>query len=176
MPELNDGFAKKVGVTDISAMHTSVSNTLNQQVDEKMRAQLRHQVNDFLTKTYSFDLPLSLIEADMNHRQKQKLKDPQVKTQWDAMSSEQRKNFQDELYRDTINALSLYYLSRQVVRQANLPISHKEVQEEAVAMFQAQGEWNVDAAKISKEMIAFSLSRVILRKAQDHILSQNLSH
>ena len=170
LPELDDAFAKKVGAPDVAAMRISIAEVLNKHNEEKGQSALRSQVNEFLTKTYLFDLPASLIEGEIKHRHGQRMKDPEMQKTWEAMSPPERRSQQDLLHQEAIQALRLYYLSRQVVRQANLPVTHKEVQQEAVAMCQTQGQWNIDVDKISKETYAMAISRVILRKAQDHLL------
>jgi FKBP-type peptidyl-prolyl cis-trans isomerase (trigger factor) len=80
-----------------------------------------------------------------------------------------------KLFEESEQAVRLFYLSRQVVHDAKLPVTHKEVQDEAVSTLRAFGSQSLDPTQIPKEVYALSLSKVILAKAQDHIL-KNLSH
>ena len=88
------------------------------------------------------------------------------------MSQEERKQQEIQLAEESAHAVRLFYLSRQVVRESKIPVTHKEVQEEAVAILNAHGNRNVEIDKISKEVYALALSKVMLARAQDTIIQQ----
>ena len=170
LPELNDEFAKKVGAPDVAAMRQSITNILNSKADEKVQNGLREQVNDFLVEHYAFDLPKSLIETEKKHRLAQLLKDPKFRKNWDKMSQEERAKTEEKLVDESAQAVRLFYLSRQVVHEAKIPITHRDVQDEAVATLNSYGVNRVEVDQISKEVYALALSKVILAKAQDFII------
>ncbi len=151
-------------------MRQSITSILNQKADEKVQTALRDQVNDFLVEQYPFELPLSPIETEKKHRHQQLLKDPKFRKNWDSMSQDERKKIEEKLTEESTQAVRLFYLSRQVVHNAKIPITHKEVQDEAVATLNAYGVGRIEIDKISKEVYALALSKVILSKAQDHII------
>lgn len=172
LPELNDEFAKKVGAPNVEEMRQSISNLLNKQADEKVQTEIREQANDFLIAQYPFDLPQSLIETEKKHRQSQLLNDPKFKASWQKMSQEERKNLEEKIANESAQAVRLFYLSRQVVHEAKLPVTHQEVQDEAIAILQSYGSRNLEIDRIPKEVYALALSKVILAKAQDFIIQQ----
>ena len=88
------------------------------------------------------------------------------------MTEEERKALDKELADESAAAVRLFYLSRKIVQDTKATITHKEVQEEAIAIVQGEAPRRVDPAEIPKEIFALALSKVILRKAQDAILSQ----
>lgn len=170
LPELTDEFAKKVGAEDIASMRKSVSDLLNQKADEKVHNELREQINDFIIASYPFDLPQSLVETEKKHRMNQLLHEPKFKADWNHMSQDERKKVEEKIEIEAGQAVRLFYLSRQLVHEAKIPITHKEIQEEAISTMQSFGGKNVD--KIPKEIFALALSKVILAKAQDFVLNQ----
>ncbi len=170
LPELSSEFAKKVGSADVADMRQMISQILNQKAEEKVQITLREQVNDFILKSYQFDLPRSLIETEKKHRQQQMMRNPKFQKDWEAMSSDEREKMEDRLFEESDQAVRLFYLSRQIVHEAKIPITHKEVQDDATAILQAQKIQKIDVDQISKELYALALSRVILRKAQDSII------
>lgn len=171
LPELNDEFAKKVGARDIAHMRESVSDMLNRQADENEKNLLREQVNDFLLEKYSFELPSSLIQTEMEHRQRQLFQNPNFKRDWEKMSDQEHKTFLDNMLAESTQAVRLFYLSRQVVRSANIGITHKEVQDEAVQTLRSHGvQQQISPTEIPKEIYALALSKVILARAQDYII------
>ncbi len=172
LPELNDEFAKKVGAKDILHMRESIANILNSQAEEKVQNELRDQVNEFLMEHYAFDLPHSLVDTERKHRHNQHLQDPKFKGSWNQMSQEERKKFETQLALESAQAVRLFYLSRQIVNEAKIPVTHKEVQEEAVAVLESHGNRNIHVDQIPKEVYALALSKVILAKAQDYIIAK----
>lgn len=170
LPEPNDEFAKKVGAEDVAAMRKSITDMLNSQREQKINASLREQINEFLVEKFSFELPQSLIDAEKKHRFQQMFEEPQFKKRWGQMSEEEKKKVDDSLTEESAQAVRLFYLSRQVVHDTKISITHKEVQDEAIATLQAGHRKRVDIDKIPREVYALALSKVILMKAQDAVL------
>lgn len=168
LPDLNDEFAKKVGAPDIEAMRKSIANILTARADEKVQDELREQVNEFLIDTYSFELPKSLIETEKKHRMEGLLREPKSKAIWDKASQDERKKMEENIEKESNQAVRLFYLSRQLVHDANLPITQQEIQDEAVKTLRSYGHQKIDT--IPKEVFALALSKVILAKAQNHVL------
>ncbi len=172
LPELNDDFAKKVGANDIPHMRQSIADLLNKQADEKVQTELREQVNRYLFERYPFELPQSLVETEKKHRFGQLMQNPKFKANWNQMSQEERKNLEEKLREEASRAVRLFYLSRQIVQNANIPVTHQEVQNEAISIRQSHGERNAEIDKMPKEIYALALSKVILIKAQDYLLDK----
>lgn len=171
LPELDNAFAEKVGARDLEHMRQSVTDMLTRQAEEKVHDVLREQVNDFLIETYPFEMPASLIEAEKEHRQRHVLQNPNFRRDWEQMSPEEKKKFEERVIADSIYAVRLFYLSRQVVREAKIGITHREVQNEAVATLRSQGvQGKISPDQIPKEMFALALSKVMLARAQDYII------
>jgi trigger factor len=171
LPELDDAFAKKVGASDIAHMRQSITDLLNKQADDKVHNELREQVNDFLIENYLFDLPQSLIETEKKHRLNQLMQDPKFKPDWQKMSSEEKKTLEQKLTHESEQAVRLFYLSRQIVQSAKIPVTHQEVQNEAISIYQSYGR-TIQADQLPKEIYALALSKVILAKAQDFVMKK----
>ena len=169
LPELDDEFAKKVGAPDVETMRKSITDMLNGKAEEKVRDELRDQVNDFLVETYAFDLPLSLVMTEQKHRLGQLMKNPKFKQNFEKMSAEEKKETEEKLKVESGQAVRLFYLSRKIVNDAKLPITHQDVQNEAVATMRS---YNAQPSEtIPKEIYALALSKIILAKAQDYVLA-----
>lgn len=170
LPEINDEFAQKVGAQNVEEMRKSIAQLLNKQADDKVHTELREQVNDFLLEKAHFELPQSLIETEKKHRLQQFMQDPKAKASWNKMSQEERKNLEQKMADESSDAVRLFYISRHIVQKAKIPVTHQEVQNEAISIFQSHAGRNADMDAIPKEVFALALSKVILSKAQDHII------
>lgn len=168
LPTLDEEFAQKVGAPNVEAMQKSITDLLNSQADEKVLTEQREQINEFLINTYPFDLPLSLVETEKKHRLTQAMENPKFKRQWDAFSQEEKKEIEAKLERESDQAVRLFFLSHGIVREAKIPVTHKQIEEEAIATMQSFGRKQVD--QIPKEVYALALSKVVLTQAQDYIL------
>ncbi len=169
LPEMNDEFAKQVGAPDVEGMRRLVADVLRRQVEEKEEAQFKEQVNQFLVSQYDFDLPASLLKAEIDHRKAKTLDSPKAKTYWETLSAEEKKQREATLLLETRSSLKLFYLARQVIRDEKIPVTQQEVQEKAVSNHQAV---NPGSEEIAKEEYAAAFSNVLLAKAQDFILSK----
>jgi len=170
LPELNDEFAQKVGAVDVAQMRQSIVHLLNRQADEKVETELREQVNSYLMGKYFFELPQSLIEAEKKYRIGQSMGDPQFKASWSRASQEERNKFEEKVKAESIEAVKLFYLSRQIVEKAKIPITHQEVQNQAISIHRSRSGTNAEIDTMPKEIYALALSKVALVKAQDHFI------
>lgn len=171
LPEMDDEFAKKVGAKDVAGMHDLVLGVLKRQVEDKAQNDLREQVNDFLVTQYMFDLPRSLVEAEYKHRFAQGMRNPEFKNHMEQASAEQKKKIEDRIREETDQSLRLFYLSKQIVQDAKLPITHQEVQQRAVEQRRENQMGMEGGEQIAKEEFALALSTVFLTKAQDFIIN-----
>jgi len=170
LPELDDAFAQKVKSSNIEEMRKSIEQMLNRQADEKEQDELRGQVTDFLIEQYPIEIPQSLTAAEKEHRQQEMLKNPKFRKEWDQMAKEQRAEAEQKMMLECRNSVALFYLSRQVVNDAKISVTHKEVQDEAIATLRTTNAAPIEVDKIPREVYALALSKVILAKAQDYII------
>lgn len=173
LPELNDDFAKKVGAKSLEEMKRYIQQMLASKAEEKVDRETREQVNEFLL-AHPFDMPLSLINKEKEHRRKQLIEDPRYQAKLQQMTDLERDmeklEMEEAIQNQSDSAVRLFYASRQLVREKNIPVSYEEVQMEAVNTVKAFGPLRVDPNSIPEEAFALALSKLILAKAQDYIL------
>lgn len=172
LPPLDDEFSKKLGAPDVEKMKEAIETMLKQKADEKVFREERDQVNAFLLETYPFDLPLSLIQAEKDHRKRQLDRDPNYKARLEAMSDEEKEEADRRLTQQSEEAVRLFYISRQIVRDNDIKVSQREVEQEAIRSMNMFGPANIDPKKIPNEMFALALSKTILAKAQNFVLEK----
>lgn len=168
LPEIDDEFAKKVGAQDVAGMRSMVEGILKKQVEDKANQDLREQVNHFLVTNYVFDIPASLVEAEFQHRLTRAKQNPEFIEH--IKSEEARKKIEERITEETEQSLRLFYLSKQIVHDAKIPITHQEVSRRAVEHRRASPMEAASGASLSKEEYALAVSMVFLTKAQDYIL------
>ena len=161
LPELNDEFAKKMGVSDVGSLRETVRMMLQRNLDAASRDKEREKVNDHLMASYNFELPLSLIQTEHAHRL------AQAEKQRGELDEEEKKKLSEKIFAEASQSVKLFYLARQIVREAKIPVSHSEVEHEATQFARGQ---NVDPSHLPKELFALALSKILLIKAQDYLI------
>ena len=175
LPELNDEFAKKLGAKSIEDMKENIKKILQNQLDGHLESMKKEEVNKFLLATYKFDLPASLIKSESKYRKDQMLNNPSFKKRWNGMKPEEKEEFEKTIQNQAKDAVSLFYLTRKIVNDANISITQKEVHDEIIRTAQETtppGQ-QPNLKHISQELYALCLSRTIMSKAQEYILSQS---
>ena len=175
MPELDEKFAKQLGVETVEQLREQITLLLNKQADEHVREKEREQVTDFLLNTHPFDIPRTVIERETQFRMQQIAQDPQFQTNWNSMSESERRNFVNSIMSQADKAVRIFYLCRKIVQEANLSISEKDVPAPAAKPLEAllspgsslhnQNEPDIKQAE--------AFSRVILEKAEDWIIQHS---
>ena len=66
LPELNDDFAKKLGIKDASVenMHKEIKASMQLELDGRLKTQLKASVMDALINAHDFDVPKPLVEEE----------------------------------------------------------------------------------------------------------------
>lgn len=170
LPPMDDEFAKKVGANDVAGMRDLVGGILKKQVEDKADSDLREQVNHFLVTRYVFDIPESLVRSEFEHRYSKAKQNPEFLKHIENV--DERKKIEERIKTETEQSLRLFYLSKHIVEEAKLPISHQEVNRRAVE-HRKSAPWETGNAEISKEEYALAVSMVFLSKAQDFVMKNS---
>ena len=66
LPELDDDFAKKLGIKDASVenMHTEIKSSMQLELDNRLNTKMKSSVMDALISANDFDVPKALIEDE----------------------------------------------------------------------------------------------------------------
>lgn len=173
LPDLNDEFAKKLGVESVDKLKESVEKMLKDQAQEKYEQSKQGAVNKFLIDTYQFDLPNSLVQKEIDFRFSQLMDNPKTKKEYEAFSEAEKKKQMENLKKQSVDAVRLFYLSRKVVSDAKIDVTYDDVIKEALSSLQQYGHNKIDPKSIPQEVYALAFSKVMLKKAQDYIFNQN---
>lgn len=175
LPDADDSLAKKVGVQTAKEMRDNLEMLLNKQEDEHVQKSYREQVNTHLLENYEFDLPKTLLQKESQFRLKQLVSDPEFQRKIMAMDEEKRKDAIQDIEKQGARAVRLFYIARKIIQDQNIQISasevHQEVKTPLEAMFSDQSDV-YSAEEDSQEQKAIAMSRLVLVKAEDYLISQ----
>lgn len=126
LPELNDAFAKQLGVENLDMLRQRIEEILNKKADEQVRELKREKVTTFLL-SYDFSMPFSVIEKETRFRLEQMIKDPEFKARWENSKDQERRNIVDEVKNQAEKAVRIFYICRKIAADQNMQISPKDL-------------------------------------------------
>ncbi|GAB4192919.1 MAG: trigger factor [Simkaniaceae bacterium] len=174
LPELNDEFAARVGASGVEEMKKKLRELLEKQAEEDVRQKQREELSRKLIDICDFDLPQSLINKETSYRLRSLMQNQSFLQDWRNKTEEERKREQEKIQKEAENAVRLFYISKKVVSDANIKITQEELRPQVStpleAMFVDPSLFQFEQK--SEEEQALTLSRVMLAKAEDYLISQ----
>jgi trigger factor len=171
LPPVDDEFAKKMGSKNVEDMRKNIEDILTKQNKESSSKEKREAVNQFLL-SYDFELPENLLKTEVESRKQSLLKDPNFKAKFDKMSDKEKKKVDDDLLKHSKEAIKIFYLSKEIIKDQKINISDEEIKKEALDYLFKQSNFTQipDPKNIPKDTYALALSKLVLKKSQDYIL------
>ncbi len=172
LPDLDDAFAKQLGVETVEAFHHRVEEILNKKADEHVREQKREKVTAFLL-SHHFALPFAVIEKETRFRLEQMIRDPEFKNRWDRSNDPERRAIVDEVKNQAEKAVRIFYLCRKIAADQNMPITAKDLPQGAADQLEAllyPYEQHHDPRQPDIKQ-AEAYSRALLEKTEDWIIA-----
>jgi trigger factor len=103
LPEIDDGFARLLGIADgdVVKMRAEIENNLKREVQNRLKSRVKNQVMDALLKAHPIEVPRALVEReidqlmqsareDMEARSGRKMKDFPMQREWFAEKARRR--------------------------------------------------------------------------------------
>ncbi|MCP5492527.1 MAG: trigger factor [Chlamydiales bacterium] len=173
LPEQDDVFAAKVGCKTMDEMRANIRLLFESKNEENRISSLRDQLSEELIKTHPFDLPKSLLDEEIKYRMESAMQHPRFKQEWEKKTEEERKEHESKLRTTAENAVRLFYLCRKVAQDANISLSKEELKKSDASFLELLiGLRSPYEQQHNEEQQAMEMTRLMLHKAQEHIIKQ----
>lgn len=158
LPDLDEAFAKRVGVNSMEEVKTAIRRQLEHHARSEQNQKLLKEIEDHLTREYSFDLPKSLIE-----------KDSKMLAEQDEEGAEKKSRLQAK------NRLTLYYLLRKYNAEHNISVTNEDLNLELNKLLQQFPKEMLPqiAKSLNEEIYTAILSEVVVRKGLEDLLKKS---
>ena len=177
LPAVDDTFSKMVGVETVEEMKTNLQRLLKKQAAESVQFAYRDQICDLLIENTPFELPKSIIDKEIQVRLTNLIKDPDYHAKLTSMNEDEQKKEVEKIKQDATKAIALFYICRKVVQDEKIDVSPEELTPEVKspldAMFSSEQD-SFNTEEKTQEQQAMALSRLMLNKAQDHLIEKAL--
>lgn len=170
LPELNEEFAKKIGAENIDLLKERVKGSLNNELKEKAQQQQRREVEKKLAEKYAFDIPHSLIKAQLNSAVEHRIALLEQKS--GGKEKPNRKEIEEEIRKELEDAYRLYFICEKIAKDNNIEVSQDEIMQEFMvqAYMTRQGEGYIDPQMNAEEIRSRVHSHLLNKKAKDYIV------
>lgn len=171
LPELDDAFAKKLGVETFADLKPRVEVELNKRADAEAQDQKRAQVEGQLLSLYNFDLPGSIIQEQKKRMVAEKLAHLQ-KAGTTTPLAELRQEVDREVTEELNRAYRLFFLCRGIADAHRIDVSQHEItQEMGRQMMLAPDQAYIFSKMDQEEMQSKLYVNVLSRKVLDFLAS-----
>lgn len=126
LPELNDEFAKKLGIKDASLenMHTEIKSSMQLELDQRLNTLMKTSVMDALINAHDFDVPKPLVEEESEAIKNNMLEN--MKQQ--GMSPEQAPQLDASMFADqAIRRVKLGLIMSEIVKAEKIEADEERV-------------------------------------------------
>ncbi len=178
LPELTDELAKKVGADSVEDMKQKIQTNLEREAEEAQRQQRIEALEKALLEKYSFELPISIVEAERVDRIRARLEELKGQGVGDEEIKNQEKQIEAQVAQEVDSMLRLYFINKQIAKQGNISLTNQELNDELVKQIsQNPYLYGKDMDKeTSKGIMSRMAASLLERKTKEYALEQVLTH
>jgi trigger factor len=168
LPDLNDEFAKKVGLKTIEELRPRVEADLNKQADLEKQSQFRAQLEQIILKNYAFDLPASIFEKQRREMISQRLREEPP-----PISEERAKQISQEVQEKLQEAYQMFFSCQKIAEENGIQVYESEIQNEIIRQLMMPAEDRLINLNMPEEEVRSSLYvHVLSRKVLDFLVGK----
>lgn len=174
LPDVTDALAQKAGAESQDDMMQKITQNLERQAEDEFAAKRAEALDDVLAKTYTFDVPASLVQAEQEQRLRERLQELKTQNVSDEEIQGKQKEIEAAVSAEVQRSLRLYFLGRQIAEQGKVRVTNEELSAELVRHMQQNPYlYGKDVSKEqSRDLVGRLSSSLMQRKARDYALSQ----
>lgn len=177
LPPVDDELAQKVGADTTEIMKERLMKLLEKEAHDNQYKKYRDELSKLLLENHPFDVPMSLLQKEIEFRFTQKIKNKSYKAFFDGLSKEEKETEIDILKKESEEALRLFYICRQIIQDNKIQLSEDELRQGAKTPLDAMFmDPELLHAPQNEEERAVLMSKYMLKKAEDFAIEKILHH
>ncbi len=174
LPPVDDELAKKTGLTSLEELRHKIHDNLKKEAEELYTAKKMVALEDALLAAYPFDLPASLVASEKEIRLSKKIESLQAEHVAEMEIKERMPELENEVATTVDQALRLYYINKQIVKQGSIALTNQELNDEIARHFKENPSFyrNETDEQKTRVLVARMASALLQRKAKEYALAQ----
>ncbi|MBM3191763.1 MAG: hypothetical protein FJZ63_03820 [Chlamydiae bacterium] len=175
LPLVDDAFAQKIGAESADILKERLTTLLQKRAKQVQKQVYHDELSHLLSEKYIFDIPHSLLHAEIKHRIDQLFKDPKARKDFSSLSEDEKKQRVENIRVHAESALRLFYLCKKIALENNLVIHPSEIDFHPTSLLDAMfADRELTNPNKTDEQRNLATSRLLLEKALDHLLDKIL--
>ena len=173
LPEENSEFASKFGVTNVADLKSFVAERLKREEEEYAHEVARYNLRRELLQKYPFELPQSLVEAEVRGRVAYCKQGADMQKGSVPMNPTQEKELTAQVEAESRGFFMWMFMMRQVSPQAEVSITQQELETEFSHQMQLPRQQRLIYAGLAPDEVRNRLVMMIMmRKCEDFLLAR----
>lgn len=132
LPPLDDELAKKVGLQTATELHDRIASDLKRTHEEVAREKTRHNLERAIARTYSFEIPNSIIAAETNKALTRKAEQLTSHARGEKSLAEEMSAYEEELKNEVEESCRWHFIAQKFASKHNIEVDRQEVISELV--------------------------------------------
>lgn len=172
LPEIDDKLATSMGAENVADLEKKARENLEKQAIEAARENARSQIEKNLLDSYPFELPGTLVQAEIKNRVLVRRNELRKSGLSPAEVSETIEKEQEGMVRDVDRVLRTFFLVRKIGEDNNIDVSQNELLEGLMQeMYSSQNP--IDFSKDSGEARSRVYVRLMTQKVMDFLVDNS---
>lgn len=168
LPEMDDKLAVSLGAESLEDLEKKARQNLERQALETVHESYRKQCEEILLEKYPFDLPASLVKAEMKNRTLIRRHELGKTGKSPAEVTEALDKEQEAIVRDVEKALRTFFLVRKVAEENHIEVAQNELVDGLMKeMYSSQTP--IDFSKDANEVRSRVYVRMLTQKVMDFL-------
>lgn len=173
VPEENDEFAQKFGVSSVAELKKFVEDRLKREEDEYAHELARYNLRRELLQKYPFSLPQSLVEAEVRGRLAYCKQGADLSKGSLPLDAAQEKDLKAQIEAESRGFFMWMFLMRQITPLAEVSITQAELETEFSHQMQLPRQQRLIYAGLAPDEVRNRLVMMIMmRKCENFLLKQ----
>jgi trigger factor len=171
--EVDDDFAKKLGLDDLKALNDAIKGQLESELDLQSRMKLKRAILDELDKKHKFDLPPNMVEAEFANIWAQVEKDKEAGELDEDDAKKTDKKLKADYKKIAERRVRLGLVLAEMGTKTKIEISNEEIQQAMIAearRYPGQEQQVVEFYQKNPDALAQLRAPIYEEKVIDHII------
>ncbi|MCE5294300.1 MAG: trigger factor [Chlamydiales bacterium] len=173
MPEETDEFAQKFGAASVADLKSFIETRLKREEEEYSHELARYNLRREMLVKYPFDLPSSLVDAEVRGRLAYCKQGADVKQGTVPMTNAQESELKAQIEAESRGFFMWMFMMRQITPHADVSITQQELETEFQHQMQLPRQQRLVYAGLAPDEVRNRLVMMIMmRKCEDYLLKQ----
>ncbi len=173
LPELDEEFAKKMGLKKAEELVEKVREQLEKDEEARVQNERKELLQDKLLEAYPFEVPVSLKESERSLRIKERIRELVSQGLSEEAIKGKEKEIEEEVAQEVDAALRIFFLLRKHAEKEGIRVTNEETANALMReMYRFPISEKTKKPEVPPEVYAQVFSNLLIDKVKKHLLDK----